>query len=368
MSTDWTARPSATPADADAVLEIRGLRVDYGAGAHAIHAVNGVDLTLHRGEVLGVAGESGSGKSTLAYAASRLLRPPGRTVAGEVTYYPAGAGRQEPGIDVLALPPERLRKFRWTELSVVFQAAMSSLNPVLNVATQLTDALEAHRPGMTRRQCLARARELLELVNIDVARLSAYPHQLSGGQRQRIMIAMALVLEPEVIIMDEPTTSLDVVVQREILARVMELRARLDCSVIFITHDLSLLAEIADTIAVMYAGKVVEIAPAEVLCQTPSHPYSAGLLSSFPSLHGPHRTLVGIPGLPPDPRALPAGCPFHPRCGEAVAACSRDVPALFALGQRHQAACLVREAAAHAELNATDSRQASPSLPGRAER
>jgi peptide/nickel transport system ATP-binding protein len=323
----------------DVALDIQGLQVVYGSGPQPILAVNGVDLTLRRGEVLGIAGESGSGKSTLAYAASRLLRPPGRTVGGGVHYYP-GDGR--PPVDVLSLNPKELRAFRWAELSVVFQAAMSSLNPVLKVSKQLVDGIEAHRPGLTRREGQRRVLELMELVGIDPSRASAYSHQLSGGQRQRLMIAMALALEPEIIIMDEPTTALDVVVQREILNRIMELRARMGCSIIFITHDMSLLSEVADTISVMYAGRLVESASAAVMSQTPSHPYSIGLMESFPPLRGPRRELAGIPGAPPDPRALPAGCPFHPRCGEAGPACSSAAPDLVEVEVGHHVACVNR--------------------------
>lgn len=329
--------------DSGLVLDIRGLSVDYGFGEGAAHAVRGVDLTLRRGEVLGIAGESGSGKSTLAYAMTRLLRPPGEVVGGTVRYFPEpdDDGAATP-FDVLAATPEALRRFRWEEVAVVFQAAMSSLNPVLPVAVQLTDTIAAHRPRTRRSERARRAGELLELVGIDADRLSAYPHQLSGGQRQRVMIAMALALDPRVLIMDEPTTSLDVVVQRAILNRLMDLRARLNCSVVFITHDLSLLLELADRIAVMYAGKVVEIADSESLRRSPLHPYTSGLLSSFPVLRGPQRTLAGIPGSPPDLRHVPPGCAFHPRCGESRDRCGRRGPQLVELTPGREVACLLR--------------------------
>jgi peptide/nickel transport system ATP-binding protein len=327
----------------DVVLYIRDLRVDYGVGDDAVHAVRGVDLALRRGEVLGVAGESGSGKSTLAYAITRLLRRPGVITGGEVRYYP---GRGRAPFDVLAVGPEELRRFRWEEVAVVFQAAMSALNPVLDVRAQLTDTLRAHRPGMSRAARRERAAELLEMVGIDADRLSAFPHQLSGGQRQRVMIAMALALEPEVIILDEPTTSLDVVVQRNILRQIMELRERLDCAVIFITHDLSLLLETADRIAVMYAGRVVETASAASLVRAPQHPYTTGLLSSFPVLNGPRRPLVGVEGSPPDLRTVTPGCPFRPRCPEATSDCAQTLPELVEVaGRAHLVACLRRHPA-----------------------
>src|SRR5439155_21096353 len=220
-------RPGGTVM-ATPVLEIRGLDVDYGLGDQAVHAVRDVNLTLHRGEVLGLAGESGSGKSTLAYGVTRLLPPPGVISAGEVVYHPPDG---EP-FDVMALTPAELRAFRWAETSIVFQGAMNSLNPVLKVSTQMLDVIAAHepRPGAAAR--LARVRELLRLVGISADRLDSYPHQLSGGMRQRVMIAMALALEPQIVIMDEPTTALDVVMQRQILGQLIELRERLGFAVL----------------------------------------------------------------------------------------------------------------------------------------
>jgi peptide/nickel transport system ATP-binding protein len=244
-----------------------------------------------------------------------------------VLFHPS-ADRPDETIDLLDLDLEQIRQLRWREISIVFQSAMAALNPVLTVHTQLTDTLAAHIPGMSASAREERAVELLRLVGINADRLRSYPHELSGGMRQRVMIAMALALEPQVVIMDEPTTALDVVTQREILQEVMELRNRLGFSVLFITHDLSLLLELADTIAVMYAGRIVETAPAAQLLTAPRHPYTLGLLRSFPSLHGPKRELTGIPGSPPDLSAMPAGCAFHPRCGYALPRCSADVPLL----------------------------------------
>jgi oligopeptide/dipeptide ABC transporter ATP-binding protein len=306
------------------VLEIKNLDVDYGLGDHAVHAVREVNLTLHRGEVLGLAGESGSGKSTLAYGLTRLLPPPGVVSGGQVIYHPANG---EP-YDVLSLSDRQLRAFRWAETAIVFQGAMNSLNPVHKISEQLTDVIQAHEPSMSKAARHARAKELLRMVGIAPDRLDSYPHQLSGGMRQRVMIGMALALEPQVVIMDEPTTALDVVMQRQILGQLIELRERLGFSVIFITHDLSLLVEFSDRIAIMYGGRIVEEAPAASLYRDSLHPYSAGLLGSFPALRGPRRELAGIPGSPPDLRSMPTGCSFHPRCPKAFDPCAERLPVL----------------------------------------
>jgi peptide/nickel transport system ATP-binding protein len=305
-------------AASDVLIEVRGLCVDYGLGDDAVHAVVDADLELRRGEVLGLAGESGSGKSTLAYAVTRLLRPPGVITAGSARF---GAS-----VDLLAAGQRELRGLRWNEIAVVLQSSMNALNPVLSIGTQFSDVLRAHRPDMSRADRQVRSGELLELVGIPADRLSSYPHELSGGMRQRVMIATALALDPSVVIMDEPTTALDVVTQREILEELRALRDRLGFAVLFISHDLSLLAEIADSIAVMYAGRLVERAAASAIFRAPRHPYSLGLLSSFPALHGPRRAMEGIPGSPPDLRNMPSGCPFHPRCGYAFDRCRTDPP------------------------------------------
>lgn len=314
------------------LLEIKHLSVDYESARGTVHAVDDVSLTIERGQIYGLAGESGSGKSTLAYAIARLLQPPAVVTQGQVLYYP---GRRETdrnkdaSVDILALNPAQLRAFRWRDLSIVFQSAMNALNPVLDIGTQITDVLRAHNPRMTTHEGRSRAMELLRLVGIAPDRLHSYPHELSGGMRQRAIIAIALALDPEIIIMDEPTTALDVVVQRDILAQIMRLRNDFGFSVIFITHDLSLLLEIADSIAIMYAGRIVEMGTQEDLYRHPRHPYTSGLLHSFPKLHGPRRTLTGIPGSPPDLRSVPPGCAFHPRCAFAFAACRTNVPALL---------------------------------------
>ncbi|WP_448061534.1 ABC transporter ATP-binding protein [Cellulomonas hominis] len=271
----------AEPVHPEPVLTARSICIDYEVEP-VVHAVRDVSLTLHRGEILGLAGESGCGKTTLAYGLNQLLRPPARIVGGEVTFH----DRSGTDVDVLALRDESLRAFRWDKVSMVFQGAMNSLNPVISVQDQLLDTLATHRPHLTRAERIDRSRELLRLVDVDPARLSSYAHELSGGMRQRVMIAMALALAPQLMIMDEPTTALDVVVQRGILREIMRLRARLGFAVVFITHDLPLLLEISDRVAVMLDGEIVELGTADAICTRPQHPYTRRLLDSFPSLTG----------------------------------------------------------------------------------
>jgi peptide/nickel transport system ATP-binding protein len=366
--TSYTAGPSTTviKEEQDLLLEVKHLDVYYQTGNVPVHAVNDVSFTLHRGQILGLAGESGSGKSTLAYAITRLLRPPALVSRGEIWYYPrrdrafvqaldsnqqdlASESEQEIGendtpssVNVLKLSTDQLRAFRWQELAIVFQSAMNALNPVMRLEDQITDVLKAHDPFMGPDSRRKRALDLLRLVGISPDRLRSYPHELSGGMRQRAIIAIALALNPDIIIMDEPTTALDVVVQRDILVELMALREHLSFAVIFITHDLSLLLEIADQVVIMYAGKIVETASWQELYRYPRHPYTYGLLNSFPSLHGPKKKMTGIPGSPPDLRHIPQGCAFHLRCQFAFDACRKQVPALAApavvgvhIGEQH---------------------------------
>jgi peptide/nickel transport system ATP-binding protein len=307
----------------DVVLSAENISVEYG-GRRPTRAVRDVTIELHRGEVLGIAGESGCGKSTLAYALTRMLKPPAYLTGGSITFFPAGG---EP-VDVLALEGEELRRFRWNKIAIVFQSAMNALNPVTSLARQFDDIFAAHRPDLDAAARHRRARELLDMVGIDPARIGGFPHELSGGMRQRVMIAMALALEPEIIIMDEPTTALDVVVQREILDEIERLREELGFSVIFITHDLSLLLEISDRLAVMYAAEVIERAPAELVGKAPAHPYTLGLLRSFPDMRSTRRELRGVPGNPPDLRNDFPGCPFGPRCEFRFEPCVTAHPAL----------------------------------------
>jgi peptide/nickel transport system ATP-binding protein len=333
--------PLATDREGTALLELRQLAVEYRFDNKCVRAVDGVDLEICAGEVVGLAGESGCGKSTIANATMQILRPPAQIVAGSVLFQ---------GEDLTNKTREELRRFRWRNVSMVFQSAMNALNPVMRVGDQFVDMMRAHE-RLSRRRSLATAEELLELVGIDRARVRAYPHQLSGGMRQRVIIAMALALNPELIILDEPTTALDVVVQREILQQIKELQRQLRFAVLFITHDLSLLLELADRIAIMYAGELVETATAEQLARDPRHPYTQGLLQSFPPLHGPLVRLTGIPGSPPDLADPPAGCRFHPRCphcrpedADLYARQTTERPVLRTVAPGHDVAChLVEE-------------------------
>ncbi|MFB9309115.1 peptide/nickel transport system ATP-binding protein [Agromyces hippuratus] len=263
------------------VLTAHNVSIEYEVDP-PVKAVRGASITLHRGEILGLAGESGCGKTTLAYGLNRLLKAPALMTGGEVVFHDASGD----DIDIVALDGEALRRFRWNKVSMVFQGSMNSLNPVMNVRKQLHDVFTTHRPGMKRAEREARSAELLTLVGVDPTRLSSFPHELSGGMRQRVMIAMALALDPQVMIMDEPTTALDVVVQRGIIREIMRLRERLGFAVVFITHDLPLLIEISDRIAIMLDGEIIEQGDAEQIYRAPEHPYTRRLLSSFPSLRG----------------------------------------------------------------------------------
>jgi len=285
------------------LLDIRDLHVEYVTPRGPARAVDGVSFALKPGEVFGLAGESGSGKSTIAHAILRVLHPPAVITGGQVLFN---------GKDVLEMDGEQLEDFRWRDVSMVFQSAMNSLNPVMKIGDQITDVLLKHK--ISASDARARAAELFNVVGIEKSRLDSYPHQLSGGMRQRAVIAIALALRPPLMIMDEPTTALDVVVQKEIMQQIEQLKEQLGFSILFITHDLSLMVEFSDRIAIMYAGQIVELAPARELFNNPLHPYTQGLMNSFPSVTGPKRKLTGIPGSPPNMVAPPSGCRFHPRC------------------------------------------------------
>lgn len=307
------------------ILEALGVDVTYVTEAGEVPACRDVDIELHRGEILGIAGESASGKSTLLNALSRLQRPPAVTSAGTITFRPADG---EP-VELVSLSEEQLQRYRWDSLSIVMQSAMASLNPVMRLEEQFIDVIMAHDSGATRRSARQKAAELLEMVGIPTSRLRSYSYQLSGGMQQRALIALSLACDPEIVFMDEPTTAVDVVMQRQILSQILELQARLGFAIVFVTHDLSLLLEISDRIAIMYAGRIVEIGMPEQLFHEPLHPYTRGLRASFPPLSEPVRRLEGIKGAPPDLLDLPPGCPFAPRCPHRFDRCDRERPPLM---------------------------------------
>lgn len=315
---------------AQPLLKVQDLEVEYRTRRGTVKAVDRVSFDIYQNEVFGLAGESGCGKSTIAHAVTRILKPPA---------YITGGSLQMGDVDIMKMNDENLRGFRWEHLAIVFQSAMNALNPVLTIGTQIIDAIQAHLP-MDKQDARNRAKELLNTVGIDPDRIDSYPHQLSGGMRQRAVIAIALALSPELIIMDEPTTALDVVVQKQILQEIRQLKQKFGFSILFITHDLSLLVEISDRIGIMYAGKMVEVAPSKEIFKTPRHPYTQRLMNSFPMISGPRQEILGIPGSPPDLIAPPAGCRFHPRCHVAIAGkCQEVVPVLREISPRHHAAC-----------------------------
>lgn len=321
------ARPASATTN---LLEIDDLHVHYISPNGDVRAVDGVSFFIRPGETVGLAGESGCGKSTIAQAILRILQPPAVIRGGHIWF---------DGHDVCSMTDTELEGFRWDKVSMVFQSAMNSLNPVSTIGDQITDTIEAHDPHGKRGNPRERAKELLRIVGIEEDRIDSYPHQLSGGTRQRAVIAIALALNPPLMIMDEPTTALDVVVQRDILAQIQELKEKLGFSILFITHDMSLLVEIADRIAIMYAGEIVEMAPARELFEHPLHPYTRGLMDSFPSLTGERTRLEGIPGAPPSLISPPSGCRFHPRCKARRPECDQQVPRYVEVRPNHWVAC-----------------------------
>jgi peptide/nickel transport system ATP-binding protein len=310
------------------ILQVRDLRVEYATPSGPAQAVAGVSFDLAKGEFLAIVGESGCGKTTLLFAVAQLLTYPGRLSGGEVLF---------DGVDFTTLSPEELRLHRWRDISVVMQSAMNALNPTLTIGAQLADACKAHTEW-TDERIAERSAEVLAMVAIDAAHLKSYPFQLSGGMRQRAMIAMALLLEPQLVIMDEPTSALDVVAQRSLMHQVETLRHQLGFAVIFVTHDMSVVSHYSDRLAVMYAGEVVELGPTREVFDRPEHPYSQGLMDAFPSLLGESKRLTGIAGNPPSLVDPPEGCLFAPRCAYANDECRTVRPELVAYGS-HQVRC-----------------------------
>jgi peptide/nickel transport system ATP-binding protein len=314
------------------LLSVRDLTVTYQTQAGPMPAVRGVTFDIDRGEVLGLAGESGCGKSTIVNALFRLL-PSGTKVTGEVVLS---------GENILEMKPGRLRAVRWSEASVIFQGAMHAMNPVQRIGDQIAEAIVIHQQA-GEREALVRVGGLLEQVGLPPRRMKDYPHELSGGQKQRVMIAMALACSPNLVIADEPTTALDVMVQAQVLTLLKNLQRELGLAMLFITHDLSVLVEVCDRLAIMYAGKIVEEGPSVQVFTDPAHPYTQALAASFPSI-GDHRFRMaptGLGGDPPYPGNVPSGCSFHPRCPLAFDECSGTEPDLYPTGEARRAACLL---------------------------
>lgn len=312
------------------MMEIKNLQVRYRTPRGYVKAVDGASLEIKKGEALGLVGESGCGKSSVALSILRIL-PSNAAVEGEIFFN---------GEELTKKSEEEMRSIRWKEISMIFQAAMNALNPVYRVEDQIAEAILAHEK-VTREEARERVARLFELVKLDASAAAQYPHEYSGGMRQRAIIAMSLACSPKLLIADEPTTALDVITQSEIIKKIKELQKRLGMSLLYISHDISLIRETCDKIAVMYAGKIVECSPSKALIENPLHPYTRGLLASYPSIRGPLKKLVSIPGEPPNLLSPPRGCRFHPRCSypPARGVGMEKEPTLRGVDNEHFVAC-----------------------------
>ncbi|HEY65756.1 MAG TPA: ABC transporter ATP-binding protein [Caldilineae bacterium] len=322
-------------------LSVRDLWVEYATRRGAVQAVRGVSFDVRPGESLALIGESGSGKTTLGLALIRLLATTASIRKGQITYR-----RNGQVYEILSLSEEEIRQFRWRECAMVFQSALNAFNPVLRIWDQINDTARAH--GETNKQeIMRRAMDLLRFVQLEPERvIMSYPHELSGGMRQRVLLALALLLNPQILILDEPTTALDILTQRSIIDLLRRLKEELHFAMIFISHDLSLAAELADRVATMYAGAIVEIGEVHDIFYQPRHPYTLGLIRAVPTVTGGFEELASIPGSPPDLVNLPSGCKFHERCAYATERCRREEPTLVEVGEDHYAACFYWDAVA----------------------
>ena len=312
------------------VLSIKDLTMHYTTRRGPVFAVDQVSFSLRRGESIGLVGESGCGKTSIAISLLKLLPENAKILNGEIRLN---------GTDLVPLTESQVRKYRWRNISMVFQAAMNSLNPVYTVEEQILEAMREHLPQLSDSEMRSQVTHLFELVGLDPDIKTEYPHQYSGGMRQRAVIAMALSCHPDIIIADEPTTALDVIVQDQLLKKIREVQEQLEMAMIYISHDIAVIAEVTERVGVMYAGKLVEMAASEEIFHRPLHPYTMGLMSSFPSIIGEKTALVTIPGEPPDLLAPPPGCRFHPRCPFATEICRTDVPDFKEHVSGHWAAC-----------------------------
>jgi peptide/nickel transport system ATP-binding protein len=327
------------------VLSVRDLSIAYQARRGQVQAVRNISFDVQRGEAVALIGESGSGKTTVGLGLMHLLPVTARVLGGRVVYRRQTNGSSTPGnaIEVLGLKGDNLRQFRWHECAMVFQSALNALNPVLRISEHFADTASAHRYLSGYRQANAlreRSLQLLSMVRLEPKRVwTSFPHELSGGMRQRVLIALALLLEPQLLILDEPTTALDILTQRNIMEVLKELRQKLGFSMLFISHDLALAAELADRVATVYAGQIIEIGDVRAIFHNPHHPYTIGLIKAVPTLTSDKSSLVSVPGSPPDLIQLPTGCKFHPRCPLADDRCRRDEPGLTDLESGHKVAC-----------------------------
>ncbi|MCD8374148.1 MAG: ABC transporter ATP-binding protein [Oscillospiraceae bacterium] len=321
------------------LLSVRDIYVEYTQGKNVIHAVNGVSFDLERGEILGLVGETGAGKTTIARAILRILPvPPAIFRSGNILL---------DGEELMELPENDMRNIRGSKISMIFQDPMTALNPLMTVGDQIVEALQLHNKDMTLQEAVARASEMLELVGIPMERFVEYPHQFSGGMKQRVVIAMALSCDPELLLADEPTTALDVTIQAQVLDLIKNLQQQYNTSMILITHDLGVVAETCDRVAVIYAGEIVEMADKYELFKHPLHPYTNGLFASLPDMAAGKARLNPIEGLPPDPSSLPQGCKFHPRCKFATELCKQEVIPMTEAAPGHYCRCChVQESAA----------------------
>jgi len=313
------------------VLQLDGLTTNYRTLRGWVRAAEDVSFTVEKGEALGLVGESGCGKTTVALSILKLLPSGGRIRRGKILFN---------GEDLVPLSDKEMRKIRWKGISIVFQGAMNALNPVFKVRDQIVEAIRLHEPDVSKSDAKKRAEGLFEMVGVEPSRITNYPHEFSGGMRQRALIAMALAANPQLLIADEPGTALDVIVQAQVLQLMRSLKEKLGLSMVMISHDLSIVAEVCENVAIMYAGQLVEYGSAEAIFKEPLHPYTQGLIGAFPSIRGERKKLVSIPGQPPDLLSPPTGCRFHPRCPYAMDVCKKEKPQLKKVGSgNHYVAC-----------------------------
>lgn len=320
----------------EVLLDVEDIRIHYESTRGVYKVVDGVNLAIYRNEIFGLAGESGCGKSTLVEGILRLVKPPGHIKSGSAMFYPFH--EEVDPIDLVTLAEEELRRIRWRHISYIPQGSMNSLNPVMRIEEQMQDAIATHS-NMLRQAAREQADELLRMVGLSPRVARAYPHELSGGMKQRVIIAMAMLLNPELVVADEPTTALDVNVQRAILEMIDDVKEQTDATVLFVSHDMAVHAELVDRLAIMYAGEVVEIGSVYAIFGEPHHPYSQRLIGSIPNLGGRRDRIEAIPGLAPSPLAWPRGCRFHPRCPHVMEICRQVPPPLLEMSTEHQVAC-----------------------------